>query len=313
MSRLPDEEGWLEGCPARLRGPILRCARGETPPNVALMRLLAEAADPKEAEAALARALDSSRSSESANAGAETRLGQALAFARANPQAFTVVKAVLGGVDHRNAPNPDEDVAHWAAVFDRAAQASPEGSVALYALGNPDLLRAATGEVVNALSAWGLLGPERAVLEIGCGIGRLLAALAPAVDLAVGIDISRAMIVAAERRCAGLSNVHVLQSSGRDLSAFRDASFDLVLAADSFPYLVQSAGDLAERHVRDAARALKSAGHLVILNFSYRGDPEADRADVARLAADTGFSVLRNGARPFRLWDGLAFHLAKRR
>jgi len=276
------------------------------------MQLLAEAVDSKEAETALTGALDDSRSSEAANAEAAARLEQALALARTNPQAFTVVKSILGSVEHRNAPNPDEDVAHWAAAFDRAAQASPEGSVALYALGNPDLLRAATGEVVNALSAWGLLGPERAVLEIGCGIGRLLAALAPAVDLAVGVDISRAMTVGARRRCAGLPNAHVLQSSGRDLSAFRDASFDLVLAADSFPYLVQSAGYLAERHVRDAARALKPSGHLVILNFSYRGDLEADRADVARLAADAGFSVLRNGARPFRLWDGLAF-LAKRR
>ena len=39
---------------AALLAPLHRCARGETPPNVALMHLLREATSPTEAEAALA-------------------------------------------------------------------------------------------------------------------------------------------------------------------------------------------------------------------------------------------------------------------
>jgi hypothetical protein len=52
---------------------------------------------------------------------------------------------------------------------------------------------------------------------------------------------------------------------------------------------------------------------LVIVNFSYRGDGELDRADLARLGGTAGFRVLRNGSRAFALWNGLAFHLVRAR
>jgi len=56
---------------------------------------------------------------------------------------------------------------------------------------------------------------------------------------------------------------------------------------------------------------LKPGGSLLILNFSYRGDPELDRADVAHLAAANQFEICRNGTREFALWDGLAFLLRR--
>jgi PAS domain S-box-containing protein len=62
----------------------------------------------------------------------------------------------------------------------------------------------------------------------------------------------------------------------------------------------------------EEARVLRPGGTLAIFNFSYRGDLEADRADAARLARLAGFQVLRHGTRDLRLWDGAAFHLAKR-
>ena len=313
MSR-PREEAWLDGCPARLRAALLRCARGDAPPNVALMQLFAEAAGPSEVEAALACARQALQTADDVSPAAVARLGEALALERSNTRSFETVKSILGSVDHEmTAFSPDQAVARWAAVFDRAAQTSPEGSVALYALGNPDLLRAATGEVVAKMRDWGLLGPDRAVLEIGCGIGRFQAALAPEVGHAVEIDISGAMIAAAQERCAGLPNVRLMQSSGKDLSLFPDARFDLVLAADSFPYLVQSGMSLVETHFQEAARVLKPSGHFLILNFSYRGDLDADRADILRLAARAGFLVLRDGTRDLSLWDAVTFHLAKTR
>ena len=42
-------------------------------------------------------------------------------------------------------------------------------------------------------------------------------------------------------------------------------------------------------HFQEAARVLKPSGHFLILNFSYRGDLDADRADISRLAARAGF------------------------
>jgi ubiquinone/menaquinone biosynthesis C-methylase UbiE len=302
---------WLAGCPERMRAAMDGCASGEVPANIAIMRMLVEASDAAEVERALAACIARlERGPE--RAGALRHLRQALILLRNNPQAFETVRAVIDGVEHGSGSESVEAaVVHWAAVFDRAARASPEGGVALYSLGNPDLLRDATAEVVARMRDWGLLGHDRAALEIGCGIGRFQEALAPDVELCVGIDISGEMIANARARCAGLANVRFMQSSGQDLAPFADASFDLVLAVDSFPYIVQAGMELVATHVREAARVLRPGGSLLILNFSYRGDPEQDSADVSRLAAEAGFEVVRAGHRPFTLWDGAAFELRK--
>jgi hypothetical protein len=45
------------------------------------------------------------------------------------------------------------------------------------------------------------------------------------------------------------------------------------------------------------------------LNFSYRGDEQADRRDVERLAGVNRLTIQRNGTRDFTLWDGRTFLL----
>ncbi len=183
--------------------------------------------------------------------------------------------------------------------------------MALYALGSPELLLAATAEIVAALRRWGVLGRDRSMLEIGCGIGRFEEALAGELALGVGIDVAAAMLRAARARCAGRANVSFLQTSGLDLASFRDRSFDLVLAVDSFPYLFQAGSELVARHVAEAARVLRPGGDLVILNLSYRDDLGQDRRDLAALATEE-FDIRRDGTREFRHWDGAAFHLVRR-
>ena len=306
------EPAWLARAPERLRAALLRCARGETPANVAVMQLHADSLAEGEVELVLAQALQDAREAFSSDALAVERLAAALDVARAHRGAFATVKALLHGLPHCGvASDAEQGVARWAAAFDAAVQTCPEASVALYALGDPRLLRAATDEVVQLLRGERLLGRGRDVLEIGCGIGRFQEALAAEVRSIVGIDISAGMIAAARKRCGHLANVLLLQSSGRDLARFTNESFDLVLAVDAFPYLVQSGMAVAATHFREAARVLRPDGQLLVLNFSYRGDAELDRADVVRLAANAGLRVLRDGTREFALWDALAFQLAK--
>ena len=222
------------------------------------------------------------------------------------------MKAVLDRVVHDAEARPAGDtVRALAAAFDEAARAAPEASVALYALGSLELLLAATAEIAAALRRWGLLGRDRRMLEIGCGIGRFEEALAGELALAVGIDVAAAMLRAARARCAGLANVSFLHTSGLDLAPFRDRSFDFVLAVDSFPYLFQAGSGLVARHVAEAARVLRPGGDLVILNLSYREDLGEDRRDLAALATGA-FDLRRDGTREFRHWDGAAFHLVRR-
>jgi SAM-dependent methyltransferase len=228
--------------------------------------------------------------------------------------------ATVGG-DHTGFGS-EGGLARVAAFFDRQAARTPEAGVALYSLGDPAILAAATAEIVAWLDAEGLLGPRPGmaaegppegpdVLDLGCGIGRMAAALAPRCRSVLGLDVSAGMVAEARRRCAGLGNVRFEVTAGEDLAAVAEGAFDLVLAVDSFPYIVQVGEDLAERHVAGAARALRAGGALAVLNLSYRQDLAADRADAAGWAERHGFAVARAGTQPFELWDGVAFVLRR--
>jgi SAM-dependent methyltransferase len=204
-----------------------------------------------------------------------------------------------------------DPVAGAAALFDAWVQESEEASVALYSFGDPALLAAATAEVVQLFEAWKLLGDDRVILQIGCGIGRFEAALAGRVQAAYGIDISADMIAVARRRCAALPTVYLHTCSGRDLEFFSSHKFDLVYIIDTFPYLYMAGADLVARHFQEVHRVLKPRGSFVILNYSYRGAPDLDRLEVEQLARQHRFEILENGARPFHIWDGLAWWLRR--
>ena len=202
-----------------------------------------------------------------------------------------------------------DTIADCRSFFDHAVTLNEEASVAAYSLGDPALLESYTAEILDLLELWQVLGPDRGVLEIGCGIGRIQAALAHRVRESRGIDISGNMIAAARRRCAGLANVHLSRCSGQDLAGLADRSFDLVLAADSFPYIYQGGRQLVSVHFDEITRVLRPGGDFVLLNFSYRASREADRRDVQRLCRSFGLELLVDGIQPFRLWDGEAYHI----
>jgi SAM-dependent methyltransferase len=286
--------------PPPLERPLQRLAAGEIPANVALMHLLAEAEEAEAARAALA-AWQASQ----ADPAVRARLAQAAALLQANPGAHALIRRVLARMDHRRELRPDQVLGTLAADYDHLVGLSPEAAVALYSLGDPALLQAATAEVVERMRAWGLLGADRDALEIGCGTGRFLSALAPELAGVVGVDVSPAMVEAARAATARLANVEVRQGDGRDLGGFATAGFDLVLAADSFPYLVQAG--LAEAYLAEIARVLRPGGDLLILNYSYRGSVELDEADLLRTAPPLGLQPVRRPSPGFRYWDAASF------
>jgi predicted TPR repeat methyltransferase len=223
------------------------------------------------------------------------------------------LRAMFANMDHEaRMTNSVDAVAVIKRLFDRAVAVSPEASVAAYSLGDPAILAAATDEIMAWLDAACLIGPASEVLDLGCGIGRIAAALASRVRFVLGLDVSQAMIDEARRRCEA-PNVVFAACAGTDLAGVPSARFDLVLAVDSFPYLMQAGPALAERHVADAARILQTGGALAILNLSYRGDPAADVADAARWASTHGFDAAMLGDMPCKLWDGRAFVLRRPR
>ncbi|MBV8574464.1 MAG: methyltransferase domain-containing protein [Acetobacteraceae bacterium] len=190
-------------------------------------------------------------------------------------------------------------------LFDRAASLCPEAGVAAYSLGDPRVLEAATAEILEWLQREHLLGLSTDVLDLGCGIGRVAGAIAPKVRSVLGLDLSSVMIAEARRRHR-VANVRFATTSGNDLAAVAAKSMDLLLAVDSFPYLVQAGLPVAERHIADAARILRPGGTLAILNLSYRG-LAADRTDATCWSDAYGFELIHHGETPFTLWDGAVF------
>ncbi len=287
---------------APLRGILARCEEGEISPAVALMEMLIETEDLERVGRALGTWMPASIQAQEI---ARLKSSNASGCAR-------VVAMLRSGVDSPpKEASIEEGVAFCRGLFDWSVRQSEEASVALYSLGNPDLLFAATREIVDALKRWGALGASRRALDIGCGIGRMELALSPELGHIHGIDVSAGMIEVAQRRCASLGNVVTSTCSGLDLRAFDERAFELVLAIDSFPYLVQSGMPLARTHFAEAARVLRPNGDLIVLNFSYRGDRAADEHDVAALALEAGLEVIQNGRTPFTLWNGAAFRLRK--
>jgi predicted TPR repeat methyltransferase len=278
-----------------VEGIVERYRAGAISPPVTIMQLLIETEDVASTRAAV-KGVDELEQLIVANAEGCERIA---AMLRADMDSAKPARSV------------EEGIAFCERLFDWSVQQSEEASVALYSLGNPRLLELATAEIVAQLKAWGAVTEDTALLDIGCGIGRLLVALAPEIRNATGIDVSAEMVKIARRRCASYSNVTVIKGDGFGLGELENEAFDVVIAVDSFPYLRQSGYALVERFFAESARVLKPGGQLEILNYSYSEDDDADVSEVRTLAAKNGLEVRLAGTKPFKLWDGVAFRVVK--
>ncbi len=220
----------------------------------------------------------------------------------------TIVRMIRQRLDSPEvASSAEQGIERSRKLFDASVAESEESSVALYSLGNPALLAAATEEVIGTLDGWGVLGRRRDALEIGCGIGRLMAPLCSRLRSVVGTDVSSGMIAAAERRLAGQSNASVRLTTGQDLAEFAAASMDLVYSVDTFPYLVLAGPALVARHFQEVHRVLRPAGDFVLFNYAYGRTREDANREVLEHAAAAQLEVVRADESPFRLWNGIGW------
>jgi SAM-dependent methyltransferase len=123
--------------------------------------------------------------------------------------------------------------------------------------------------------------PGQRVLEIGCGTGNLVLAIArahPATE-AVGLDPDARALARARRKAARRGLAVQLDQGFAQALPYPDAGFDLVLSAFMFHHLT---GDERRAALREVVRTLKPGGSLHLLDFG----GARDRSDglVARLS-----------------------------
>jgi SAM-dependent methyltransferase len=157
---------------------------------------------------------------------------------------------------------------------------------------------AASGEplVASALDwAAPLPGSGRAV-EIGCGVGRFTAALAPRFERVDAVDVSATMIALATR-LALPENVSLHVGSGRDLEGLPDAAYDLAFSHLVFQHIED--GSVIASYLREIARVLAPGG-VAALQFDSR--PAAALSTVLHALPDPLLPRLhRRGARRRRV------------
>jgi len=284
----------------RAKGVVDGYARGEISGPIAVMQLLLATEDTRVAADAVA------------TSGAPTHaVDGLLALLRTHADGcVTITEMLRSGLDSdRAAADVEAGIAATRALFDHSVGCSEAASVALYSLGDEALLAEGTQEIVGVLERWGVLGAQRDALELGCGIGRLLPPLSSLLRSIVGIDISGGMVAAAQRRTAGLRAVTVRVTTGHDLAFADDRSLDLVLAVDSFPYIVRSGRALCRRMFAEVARVLRPGGDLVIFDYSYSHHRDEAAHEVTELSAAVGLTPIRLDEKPFRLWNATAYQL----
>jgi ubiquinone/menaquinone biosynthesis C-methylase UbiE len=150
---------------------------------------------------------------------------------------------------------------------------------------------------------------DAVVLEIGCGIGRIMQHLAGRYREVHGTDISAEMVERGTRRLAHLENVRFHHGNGYDLEPFADASVDLVYSAYVFQHMPKT---IAYNYFLEVERVLRPEGlflfqvpnlldHQQFLQFNHFVQPWFVEhpypmhfwtpAEVVQLTAKAGLSI----------------------
>lgn len=146
----------------------------------------------------------------------------------------------------------------------------------------------------------GFLHPRMRVLEIGCGIGRLLRALAPRFAELHGVDVSGEMIRQGTALLADCPNVALHETNGVNLTLFKEGRFDFVFSYITFQHMPTPAVVACCREVR---RVLASHGLFRFQVFDaqrtdgQRWDPPADDTFTLRSLSEAQLAGILDEAR----------------
>ena len=102
--------------------------------------------------------------------------------------------------------------------------------------------------------------PDDRVLDVGCGMGRVMRPLAPYCREISGIDVSPRMVKLAREFLRGVPNASVHHTNGVDLSLFASSTFEVAYVVYVLQHLER---EHAVRYVCEMSRLLVPGGTLI--------------------------------------------------
>ena len=149
---------------------------------------------------------------------------------------------------------------------------------------------------------------ESIVLEIGCGIGRLLRPMTDRFKELYGVDVAGGMITQGREWLKDIPNIYLFETDGKDLSIFPDNKFDLCFSYITFQHIPSK--EVIRNYMHETFRVLKDKG---IFKFQVHGinrnmfrdrlkeflrrkgtwaGVKLSKDTIVRMTRDSGFKVL---------------------
>jgi SAM-dependent methyltransferase len=148
-------------------------------------------------------------------------------------------------------------------VWNSVSRSEDDAKIAVSGHKDEELYRTSGEDTRDLLIKTVGLKPEDVVLEIGAGVGRVGAIIAPMVKEWIGCDVSENMVSHIRKRLAHLPNVRAVAVSGYDLKEIASESVDVVYCTVVFMHL-----DEWDRYsyIREGFRVLRPGGRMLVDN-----------------------------------------------
>ena len=141
------------------------------------------------------------------------------------------------------------------------------------------------------------------ILEIGCGIGRILIPMSKFFGSVIGIDISSEMVLLGQKYVSHIPNCSIVENNGVDLSEFSDNSFDFCYSFIVFQHIPEK--QIVENYIKEVSRILKPS---CLFRFQVRGTISTKPNEITtwdgvqftsdeihKIAKDHNFEIIEEG------------------
>jgi ubiquinone/menaquinone biosynthesis C-methylase UbiE len=118
-------------------------------------------------------------------------------------------------------------------------------------------------EIKANIPEWGV------ALEIGCGVGRVMAAMSEHFDVVIGVDISEGMIRLSRDYLKLFKNAHAFLCDGTTINRVDDNSIDFIYSVICFQHLPERY--MVQNYLAESRRVLKPGGLIRVQ--THAGNP----------------------------------------